>query len=139
MLYGTTSCFGFVIWYICNIAVPWREIFNGQLVILIKNPNSKPSLHILISPFFLFLFWLLEFIRIANRNASPTIKITCFWTDGIPICGKSCILCSMGCSYLIVYGVAGFLYPEMAYCWRSWDCLVDSCRSWGTTLVIFFI
>jgi hypothetical protein len=54
-----------------------------------------------------------------------------FWTDGFPICWESCILCSVGSCCFTIHGVAGFLYPEVAHCWRSWDSIADSCWSWG--------
>lgn len=53
------------------------------------------------------------------------------FADGLPVCWKSYIYCSVGCCSVIVHGVARFLYSKVAHCWRAWDSLDHSCWSWG--------
>lgn len=54
-----------------------------------------------------------------------------FLADGFSICREGCLLCSMGCCYFVIHGVARFLYSKVAYCRRSWDSTIDTGWSWG--------
>lgn len=78
-----------------------------------------------------FLMWSYRLITFLILPMCALMKLTYLLSDGFSICWKSCIFCSLGCSCFIVHGAVGFLYPEMADSWRSWNSASDTCWSWG--------